>query len=97
MAERRFRDDIMDVYLLLQDMHDTIMRGELFPQELIDKARIVTSNLADWKIEDTEERVKILRFITTIVDLLNFNDKMKVKREELIKGYITNAIQTEAK
>lgn len=95
--KRRFRDDIMDVYLLLQDMHDTIMRGELFKQELIDRSRDVTSNLADWKIEDTEERVKVLRFITTIVDLLNFNDKMKAKREELIKGYMTNAIQTEAK
>ena len=85
---KQYYDDYLEAYLVLQAMHDTIMKGETFSQELKARAENAINNLGNWRIPDKKIQNIRADIVITILDQLECNEKLEKKKEELLKNYM---------
>ena len=89
---KQYKDDFLEAYLVLQAMHDTIMKGETFSQELKARAENAINNLGNWRIPNEEHQNKRADLVVTILEQLECNEKLEQKKEELLKDYMRAVI-----
>ena len=85
---KQYYDDYLEGYLVLQDMHDTIINGETFSQDLIARADNVIDELGSWRLPDKKIQNIRADIVITILDQLELNEKLEKKKEELLKNYM---------
>ena len=93
---KQYYDDYLEAYLVLQDMHDTIINGETFSQDLIARADNVINELGSWRLTDKNMKNKGADIVITILDQLECNQKLEEKKEELLKTYMQAVISPSA-
>jgi len=93
---KQYYDDYLEAYLVLQDMHDTIMKGETFSQDLIARADNVIDELGSWRLTDNNTKNKRADIVITILEQLECNQKLEEKKEELLKTYMQAVISPSA-
>ena len=93
---KQYYDDHLEAYLVLQDMHDTIMKGETFSQDLIARADNVIDELGSWRLTDNNTKNKRADIVITILEQLECNQKLEEKKEELLKTYMQAVISPSA-
>jgi hypothetical protein len=96
MMGKQYYDDYLEAYLVLQDMHDTIMKGETFSQDLIARADNVIDELGSWRLTDKNMKNKRADIVITILDQLECNEKLEQKKNELLKNYMQAVISPSA-
>ena len=89
---KQYKDDYLEAYLILQDMYDSILKGETFSQDLIARADNVINELGSWRLPDKKDQNKRADIVITILDQLECNEKLEKKKEELLKNYMQAAI-----
>ena len=89
---KQYYDDYLEGYLVLQDMHDTIINGETFSQDLIARADNVIDELGSWRLPDKKIQNIRADIVITILDQLELNEKLEKKKEELLKNYMQAVI-----
>lgn len=93
---KQYKDDFLEAYLVLQAMHDTIMKGETFSQDLIARADNVIDELGSWRLTDKNMKNKRADIVITILEQLECNQKLESKKEELLKDYMRAVISPSA-
>lgn len=89
---KQYKDDFLKAYLVLQDMHDSIIAGETFSQELKDRANKVIDELGNWRLTENDTKNKRADMVITILEQLECNKKLEQKKEELLKDYMRAVI-----
>lgn len=89
---KQYKDDFLKAYLVLQDMHDSIIAGETFSQTLKDRAENAIYELGNWRLTDNDAKNKRADIVLTILEQLECNQKLEQKKEELLKDYMRAVI-----
>lgn len=89
---KKYSEDFLKAYLVLQDMHDTILAGETFNQLLKDRAENIIAELGSWRLTENDAKNKRADIVLTILEQLECNEKLEAKKEELLKNYMRAAI-----
>ena len=89
---KQYKDDYLEAYLILQDMHDSILKGETFSQDLIARADNAINDLGSWRLTDDNMKNKRADIVITILEQLECNEKLEQKKNELLKNYMGTVI-----